>query len=256
MLGGTDRRHSRPYWLGSQTIFLILLLCAGCKAEDARQQDVPLPPALLLQPFREDGPRQARRRRRPVDHAGQELRVDAFLRPQSDQRRQREEPQSRVDLLHRQRPRRRSGADRREQHDVHRHAVSEHALRARPDAARRAGEVELQAEGPQQLGERRGLLRLGQPRLRLRERQDLLQHARRQNRRRERADRRGSVGRAGGRHQSRRVDHDGAAGREKQSAGRRQRRRVRRARIAAPRSIRKRASRSGRRTAPVPTKTA
>ena len=71
-----------------------------------------------------------------------------------------------------------SGAARGRQHDVHRDAVPQHRLRARPDQARRAGQVELRAEAA---GGRagRGLLRRREPRRRVRRRQDLLQHARR-----------------------------------------------------------------------------
>ena len=51
----------------------------------------------------------------------------------SDQRRQRQEPQGRLDVLHRRaaRPRRRTAGGR--QHHVRAHAVSEHRLRARPE---------------------------------------------------------------------------------------------------------------------------
>ena len=66
----------------------------------------------------------------------------------------------------------------------------------------------------------------------LRQRQDLLQHARQPHRRGRRQDRQGDLAHQARRHQPRR-DHDhGAAGGEGQGAGRQQRRRDRRARLA------------------------
>ena len=71
---------------------------------------------------------------------------------------EREGPAAGVDVLDGRAARPRGGADRREQHDVRRHAVPEHALRARPHEARRAEEVEVRAEAAAG-GAGRGLLR-------------------------------------------------------------------------------------------------
>ena len=63
-------------------------------------------------------------------------------------------------------------------HDVRGHALSQHPLRARPDEAGRADEMEVRAEARRGRAGRR-LLRRGQSRADLRRRQGLLQHARR-----------------------------------------------------------------------------
>ena len=82
-------------------------------------------------------------------------------------------------------------------------------------------------------GAGRRLLRRGQPRRRLRRRQDLLQHARRPHRRASTPQTGKEVWRTKlGDINERRDDDDGAAGGQGQGAGRQQRRRVRRARLA------------------------
>ena len=82
-----------------------------------------------------------------------------------------------VDLLDRADARPRSRAARREQHDVYRDAVAEHAVRAGSDQARRRPEVDLSTAAVSQRARRR-LLRCGESRRRILQRQDLLQHAR------------------------------------------------------------------------------
>ena len=89
----------------------------------------------------------------------------------ADQQGQCRRPAGRLDLLDRRaaRPRRRPAGDRRR--DVHPHAVPQHRLRARPER-RRPGDLEVRAEaGPER--DPGDVLRHGQPRRRLRRRQDL-----------------------------------------------------------------------------------
>ena len=92
------------------------------------------------------------------------------------------------------------------------------------DAGRGPLEVRAQALG---LGAGRGLLRHGQPRLRLRRRPDLLQHPRLPHRRGGRRDRQGGLEDEARRDQPRRDDDHGPPGGQGEGAGRQQRRRAR-----------------------------
>ena len=109
--------------------------------------------------------------------------------------------------------------------------LSEHALRAGSDQARRAGQVEVRAASGSGVARCR-LLRSSSTAARAMGRPDLLQHARRQHRRRRCERRQGAVETKARRHQLRRDHDDGAAGRARQGAGRQLRRRDGRARLA------------------------
>ena len=82
-----------------------------------------------------------------MDDAGEELRIDALQRLDRDQRRTTSK-NLKVAWTFSTGVNRGpgSGAARRRRHDVRRHAVPEHPLRARPDEARRAAEVEVRAQ--------------------------------------------------------------------------------------------------------------
>ena len=119
----------------------------------------------------------ASRRRGQLDDGGTRRRVNALQPARPDQHRERRQAHARLDVLDRRAARPRSGAHRRRQHAVRRHAISERRLRARPDAARSADQVVILAI-PVVIVAGRGLLRRCQSRRRLRERTRLLQHAR------------------------------------------------------------------------------
>ena len=96
-----------------------------------------------------------------------------------------------LDLLDRRaaRPRGRPAGDRRR--DVHRHAVPQHRLRARPER-RRPGDLEVRAQAGSER-HRRHVLRHGQPRRGLRRRQDRLRPGRHHRGGARREDRRGRL---------------------------------------------------------------
>ena len=154
-------------------------------APPASGEPLPPPPRTPTSPRRS-----ARRMARPVAR----LRQHALQPARSDQRRQRGALRVAWTFSDGDAERPRGGAAGRRQHDVPGDAVSEHAYRARPDQARRADQVDVTRRTLADR-DRQGVLRHGQPRRRLCQRQDHLQparHAHRRGRRRRPARRSGA----------------------------------------------------------------
>jgi hypothetical protein len=135
-----------------------------------------------------------------------------------------------VHLLDRRAARPRSRADRRQQHDVHRRAVSEPVFAL--DLTKPGAPVKWKFDPSRAPARRAWPAATWSTAARVRRRQNLLQHAGWPDHRARRGHRQGAVAHQAGQHRERR-DHDhGAAGRQGQGPGRQQRRRAGRARLA------------------------
>ena len=156
-------------------------------------------------------------------HSRQELRLHPVQRPRPDHRRQRRAAPGRLDVLDRHRPRARGRAAGGREYDVRRHALPQHALRARPHASGRSAQVEVHAHADAR-GAGGGLLRRREPGRGLLGRPDLLQHAGRAHRRGGCRHGAGGLEHEAGGDQSGREHHHGPAGGEGQGAGGKQRR--------------------------------
>ncbi len=192
-----------------RTTFAVTLLAAavvaGCnrklpQGEQPETGPAPTPPATALTAEADDG---------QWLMAAKDYANTRYQRPPGNHDSERLEPQAGVVVLDRRPAWTGSGAAGREQHDVRRHALPEHALRARPDATGRAGQVDVQAEAVRGRAGR-GLLRRGEPRCGIRRRKGRIQHARQPHGSGRRAHGAAGLERHARRHQPRRDADDGA----------------------------------------------